>query len=376
MESQIKLGRIFGIEIGLHYSWFIIAVLITLSLAAHFRVGHSDWTQATIWTSAAVTGVLFFATLLVHELSHALMARARHLPVGAITLFALGGVSRIEKEPEDPKSEFLIGIVGPVTSVVVGLACLGIAAAAGWAPGVEPDRPVPAVLVWLGYINFMLAAFNMIPGVPLDGGRVLRAVVWAVTHNARKALRVATRGGQTVAFVLILYGLMQFFTTGSFGGFWIMLVGWFLMSAAGASYVRVEAMDLLKKVPAADVMTQECPVVEPSLSVGDFVFRHLLRTGRRCFLVADQGHIAGLLTLGDLKTVPRERWDETPLARVMRPIEQLQTVSSGTPSSEVFDMMTSKDVHQVPVVDDGAVRGVVSRGDLMLLLQAKTELGV
>jgi Zn-dependent protease/predicted transcriptional regulator len=376
VESQIKLGRIFGIDIGLHYSWFIIALLITLSLGTHFGANHPEWPTSVVWASAVITGFLFFASLLVHELSHALTARARHLPVGAITLFALGGVSRVERESEDPESEFLIGIVGPVTSVLVGFACLAVGVATGWSPGAEPGQPLHAVLVWLGYINFVLAAFNMIPGFPLDGGRVLRAIVWAVTHDARKALRVATRGGQIVAFLFIVWGLLQFFASSNIGGLWIMLIGWFLMSAATATYVRSEAMDLLRDVPASALMTRECPVVEPSTSVDDFVFGHLLRTGRRCFLVADGDRIAGLVTLGDLKSVPRAEWDRTPLARVMRPIAEVRTVSPEAPASEVFETMTAKDVHQVPVVDHGVVRGVVSRGDLMRVLQAKAELGV
>jgi Zn-dependent protease len=172
MQAQIKFGRIAGISIGLHYSWFIIAALITLSLAGHFHGVTPQWSDTVVWSAAIITGLLFFAALLAHEMAHSLVAKAYGLRVRSITLFALGGVSQIESEASDAKSEFWIAIVGPVASLVIGFAFLLIASLSGWLPGTEPRTPVMAVLLWLGYINIMLAAFNMIPGYPLDGGRV------------------------------------------------------------------------------------------------------------------------------------------------------------------------------------------------------------
>jgi Zn-dependent protease len=182
MKAQITLGRIAGISIGLHYSWFIIALLIALSLVQHFRAVAPQWSNPVVWIAAVITGLLFFAALLLHELAHSLVAKARGLRVRAITLFALGGVSQIESEAADAKSEFSIAIVGSVTSLSIGLVLLGAAWLTGWKRATEPSTPVVSVLVWLGYINIMLAAFNMIPGYPLDGGRVLRAVIWWVTR--------------------------------------------------------------------------------------------------------------------------------------------------------------------------------------------------
>ena len=218
MRSQIKLGRIGGIEIGLHYSWFVIALLIAFSLAAHFRSINPVWSPVSIWAAALITCVLFFVTLLLHELAHSLVARSRGLTVRAITLFALGGVSQIESEAPDAKSEFWIAIVGPLTSFLIGVLCIGLAAALGWTPGREPRTPVPAVLVWLGYINVGLAAFNMIPGYPLDGGRVLRAIAWWITHSMERATRIAATSGQVVAFLITVYGIYRFFVGASFGG--------------------------------------------------------------------------------------------------------------------------------------------------------------
>jgi len=198
MQAQIKLGRVAGILVGLHYSWFIIAALITLSLSGHFHTVAPGWSDAVVWSAAIITGLLFFVALLAHEMAHSLVAKAYGLKVRSITLFALGGVSQIESEASDAKSEFWIAIVGPLSSLVIGFALLLVARLSGWLPGTDPATPVMAVLLWLGYINIMLAAFNMVPGYPLDGGRVLRALIWWITHNADRATRLAAQVGQAV----------------------------------------------------------------------------------------------------------------------------------------------------------------------------------
>lgn len=376
MQSQIRLGRVFGIALGLHYSWFIIAALLGLSLSARFRMSHPGWSDGAVWLTAGVTAALFFVAILVHELSHALTARARGLPVGDITLFALGGVSRIQRDSEDATSEFLIGVVGPLTSAVIGLVCLGAAWVVGWSPAAGPTHPVQEVLVWLGYINFLLAAFNMIPGFPLDGGRVLRSIIWGITHDAERATRSAARIGQLVAVALIFWGMMRFFGGAGLGGLWLVFIGWFLLQAAGASYGRGDALELLRKIRASEVMSSDCQLLEPRTSIATFVSDHLLRTGRRCFLVGHGEQIEGLLTISDLKEVPKGQWDQTSVERVMKPLSEVRTVSPDTPASECFETMTSDDVHQLPVVDHGRIRGIVSRGELLNLLRTKAELGV
>ena len=218
MKAQIKLGRLFGVDIGLHYSWFIIAVLITLSLAQQFQLTNPAWSGALRWGIALITAVLFFASIVVHELSHALVAKARGLPVRSITLFALGGVAQMERDAADAKTEFWMGIVGPITSFVIGVVCLVLALLLGWtAPGL-PRTPLAAMLMWLGVINIGLALFNMIPGFPLDGGRVLRGLIWWITGNAKRATTIAARVGQVIAFMMIVYGVMQFFSGAGFNG--------------------------------------------------------------------------------------------------------------------------------------------------------------
>ena len=196
MRAQIKLGRIAGIAVGLHYSWFIIALLITLSLADHFRSVTSQWSSGVVWASAIITGLFFFAALLMHELAQSLVAKAHGMRVQAITLFALGGISQIESDVPDARTEFWMAIAGPITSAILGCVFLGIAFLAGWRLGTAPAQPAVAVCLWLGYINLVLAAFNMIPGFPLDGGRILRAVIWGITRNADRSMRVAAQPGR------------------------------------------------------------------------------------------------------------------------------------------------------------------------------------
>jgi len=374
VKAQVKLGRIAGISIGLHYSWFIIALLIALSLAQHFRSIAPQWGNTVVWTAAVVTGVLFFVALLLHELAHSLLAKARGLRVRAITLFALGGVSQIESEASDARSEFWIAIVGPITSLVIGLVVLGTARLAGWLPGSEPATPVISVLVWLGYINITLAGFNMIPGYPLDGGRVLRAVIWWITRNADRSTRLAAQVGQGVAFLFILSGLFRFFVGANFGGLWLAFIGWFLLDASRASYAQVELMAGLRGRSVADIMDRDFPTVEGHLSLQDFVDEYLLRSGRRCFVVVQNGKVAGLITLHEVKSVDRGGWSQTSVQSVMRPLGQLRTVAPDTPALQALELMSREDINQLPVISGGRIEGVFSRGHVLRFLRTHTEL--
>src|SRR5258705_7329279 len=232
MKAHIKLGRIFGIEIGLHLSWLIIALLITLSLAGQFHAFNLNWGEGVIWATAIGTSLLFFAAIIAHELAHAMVAKARHLPVRSITLFALGGVAEIEKEAGEASTEFFMGIAGPIMSALIGMVCLVLAWGLGWTPPTIPDSPLPAMMMWLGYNKISLAIFNFIPGFPLDGGRVLRGIIWWVTGNGVRATQIATRVGQVVAFIFIITGIVRFFMGAGFGGLWISFIGWVLLLTA------------------------------------------------------------------------------------------------------------------------------------------------
>jgi Zn-dependent protease len=374
MKSNIKLGKIAGIEIGLHYSWFIIAALIAFSLGEHFRQVNPHWGTVQIWMAALLTSVLFFVTLLLHELAHSLVAQAHGMKVKGITLFALGGVSQIEDEPSDAKTEFWMAIAGPAASIVIGLGCLALAVGLGWHAPTEPRTGMTAVLVWLGYINVGLGIFNLIPGFPLDGGRVFRAIVWAITKNADRSTRIAAGVGQVVAFLFILDGLWRFFGGAGFNGLWIAFIGWFLMDAAKSSYAQVEIAAAFRGMRVSQVMSHDCAVVNRGMSLQEFVDTYLLRTGERCFAVEDHGRFVGLITLRDVGAVPRDRWESTTVREAMRPLEELHIITPDTQVLDALKLMTGNDVNQLPVVANGALQGIVSRSHVMQLLQARSDL--
>jgi Zn-dependent protease/CBS domain-containing protein len=376
MKAQIKLGRVAGIEIGLHYSWFIIAVLITLSLVGQFQALNPEWGEGVIWATAIATALLFFASIVAHELSHSAVAKARHLPVRAITLFALGGVAQIEKESDSAGTEFWMGIAGPVSSMLIGVLCLVLAAALGWPLGGNPSTPLQAMFMWLGYINISLAIFNLVPGFPLDGGRVLRGIIWWATGDGVRATRIAARVGQIVAFGFILIGLWRFFHGAGLGGLWIAFIGWFLLDAARASRAEVEITQVLQGVRVGDLVERDCLEVNGNENLLTFVNEHLLRTGKRCFLVRSGNEIEGIITPQEIKKTAHARWPYITVGQAMRPLDQLHAVTPDTPVTEAMEIMAREDVNQLPVVKDGHVEGFISRAGILRLLLTRAELGM
>ena len=372
MKSQIKLATVFGVELGLHYSWLIIALLITFSLAAQFHATNREWGDGVIWTAAIVTGVLFFAGLFAHELSHALVAKARGIPIHKITLFLLGGMAQIEGEPSNPSTEFWMGIIGPITSAVLGVVLLLLADVVGWNWRSTPATPILAILVWLGYINLMLGAFNMIPGFPLDGGRVLRAIIWWATGDAKRSTSIAARVGQIVAVLFIAYGVFRFFTGAGLGSLWIAFIGWFLLQASGASLLQSKMGTLLAGLRVRDLMSSDCLSVSPDITLDQFV-HNLLRTGRRCFLVLDHEQLLGLITPQDVRAVEPDVWPQKHVRDVMRPASSIHFVSPDMPAVEALETMAREDVNQLPVTIDGKLAGIVSRANILQSLQLRSE---
>jgi Zn-dependent protease/CBS domain-containing protein len=374
MKAQIKLGRIFGIKIGLHYSWLIIALLIAFSLAGHFGAAHPDWGRGVIWGMAIVTALLFFAAIVAHELSHAMVARRRGLPVRSITLFALGGVAQLEKDAEDATTEFLVSIVGPIASAAIGFVCLMLAWLLGWTMTAGPTTPLMEMLVWLGYINIGLAIFNMLPGFPMDGGRVLRAIVWWHTGSAQRATRIASVTGQGIALAFIIFGIFRFFGGAGFSGLWMAFIGWFLLNAAKAAYTQQELTERLRGVRVGDVMARDCTVVDGNSNLHTFVHDYLLPTGRRCFLVAEQGEVTGLVTANEVKGIAKERWPYTTVFDVMLPLERLKTVTPETPVSEALEIIGRDNINQLPALTNGRLEGMISRDQILRYLLTRAEL--
>jgi len=370
VRSQIKLGRVFGIQIGLHYSWFLIALLIVFSHSSQFHSSNPAWGDGVILTLAVGTAILFFVSLLLHELAHSLVATSNKLPVKEITLFALGGVSQIEKNPESAKVEFWMAFVGPLTSAVIGVICLTLARLIG-----DPSSsPWMAMLLWLGYINLTLAGFNLLPGYPLDGGRVLRALIWWKTGDADRSTQSAARVGQAIAFGFIALGIFRYFGGAGVGGLWMAFIGWFLLQAARESYMQVGLAHALKGVRVADVMTRDCPTVDGWLNVQNFVEQELLRTGRRCFMVVDKGQVTGLVTPHEVKQIDRAKWPFMTLHDIMRPLGDLRAVTPDAPLTGALESMSRYDLNQLPVISNSHLEGLLSRAEVLNYLQTHAEL--
>jgi len=340
MRSQIRLGKVFGIQIGLHYSWFLIALLIVFSLNGQFHLADPGWSPGLVFALALATAILFFVSLLLHELAHSLVA----------------------------KTEFWIAIVGPLTSLALGLLCLG---AALILPGAV--TPAKAMLTWLGYINLGLAIFNLVPGYPLDGGRVLRALLWWKSGDAARATRTAAVTGQVVGGLFVTLGIVQFFVGANFGGLWIAFIGWFLLQAAGETIRQAGLKRAIQDVKVADIMSHDCATVDGRQSVQDLVER-LFKTGRRCFVVLDDGHVAGLVTPHEIRQLDRSKWPETPVDSVMRPLAGLRAVRPDAPLSNALEVMARENVNQLPVMSNSHLDGVLSRAEVVNYLQTRAEL--
>lgn len=371
VSGSIKLGRIMGIPIGVHVSWFLIFGLITWSLSAgFFPPEYPGLSVPVYWVLGAVTSLLFFGSVLVHELGHSILALRNGISVRGITLFIFGGVAQIEREPETPGAEFRIALAGPLTSLV-----LGIAFAVLWQFG----RGIPylaAPSAWLMRINLMLAFFNLLPGFPLDGGRVLRAVVWKVTGSFERATQLATFVGQLTAFGFIGFGVLGMLSGNFLNGLWLVMIGWFLQNAAATSYAQVTAQRSLRGVTVAQVMSRECPLVPSQLSLSQLVEDYVLTGGQRCFLVQGEAQLPGILTLRDIAQVPREQWGQVAVHEIAKPRQQLIHVGPQADLLSALRAMDDANVNQVPVIEGDELVGILSREHMIHYSRARAELGI
>jgi len=370
VRGSIRLGKIFGIPIWLHYSWFLIFAFFTISMSLTFRDSY-DWSTTLCWMLGAATSLLLFASVLTHELSHSIIAIRNGVPVKSITLFIFGGVARIGRESSQPSAEFRMAIAGPLCSLTLA----GLFALIWW-PTHHSNEPVGAVAAWLAWINGSLAVFNMIPGFPLDGGRVLRSILWATTHSYRRATHIATRIGKGVAYLMILGGVTLVFFGDWYSGLWLAFIGWFLGNAASTSDRQTMLRDSLQGFVARDVMSRECPLVSGDLSLRQLVQVHVLPTGRRCFFVAEGDHLSGIMTMNDIKAVPESQWDSVTVGQTMTPAPKLQTARPDDSALSVLDRMDEAELDQMPVLENGRLVGIIVRDEMLRLIQTRTELGV
>jgi len=366
-----RLARVAGIDVAIDRSWLLVFVLITLSLGFQLETSESAWPPAARWTGAVLTSLLFFASILLHELGHSLTAIRFRIRVRSITLFIFGGLAQLESEPQRPAHEVLIALAGPLVSALLGLGFLALSSA------LPPMQGVPALvsasLSWLGSINLVLAAFNLVPAFPLDGGRVLRGVIWAWSGSFERATRIAAASGSLFAYALIALGVLSAAFEGQIvGGLWLVLIGWFLLTASRSAVGALELESRLGSIPVAQVMRSISAgrlggreSVEEAAREG--VFRHGLRT---LYIEGAEGRLRGLVTLRELAGVAAERRAATPIESVMVPLSQLAVVAPGESCWVALRRMAERGVNQLPVLQDGALVGEVTRERLVQLVQS------
>lgn len=370
---DIKLGAIFGIPILVNPSFFVLFAIITVILGTGFypdaHENASNWTYAAM---AAVSAPLFFASIVVHELAHALVARRFKIPVKAITLFALGGVAHISRDATRPYAELLMAVAGPLMSVAIGVLFLG-----SWvALGANDTRAVDAVLIGLGGMNLVLAVFNMIPLFPMDGGRVFRALTWLVTGNYYRATSIAGWTGRVLAWGLMgtgalgMAGVNVFLADDTLSGFWLIGIGFFLENAARTSLLQNRLVGALNRYKAEEVMVSDPPVVDSAISVASLARGVIDINPRVCYFVEDEGKLAGILSGYQMRAVPEPLWDSTTAGEAMVPSAKLRATPPEQPLADVLVEMENENLTHMPVVREGRVVGVIGRDRILGVLQS------
>ncbi len=376
LRGSFPLGRLFGIPLRIHYSWFIIFVLLTLSLAILLPPRSLQLSTVQAWALGVITSLLFFASVLSHELAHSLVARAYGIPVRGITLFILGGVSQLGREAPRPRSELLMAFVGPLSSLVLGAILLG-----GVAPVTrEAAPPMAVVATWLGGINLALGVFNLIPGFPLDGGRVLRALLWMVTGDMPKATIVASWIGRGVGFLFILAGVFTLFgghvpglDDSPIGGIWLAFIGWFLENAASTSQRQLQTHLSLRDVTASSVMTRDFVTAPSNLAIEQLVRSYLLPFNPSAVLATQLDSLVGVFTHRDLHRFPKSSWSTLTLGQAMTPLAQTKIVRPTEPASNLLsDMEEGEGV--VLVMEGTQVVGIVDYDSLSRFVRVRAAL--
>lgn len=374
MGGGFKIMTIRGIAISIHVSWLLAVAIITWSLGAYFHQHFPDWGASVPYVVAAICALLLFVAVLLHELAHSFTARALGLPVNSITLFIFGGVSNLSREPDNARTELLVAVAGPLTSLVLAgvfYALYLLSLASHW------PSEVLAALGYLSSINLALALFNLIPGFPLDGGRVFRSLVWMITGKRRTATRIASVVGQGIGIVFILVGVYVAFVSGDIiSGIWLAFIGWFLQSAAGASYQQAVMDQALRGVEVQNVMDRAPRGVSRITTLEDIVYGHMLAGNQRSVPVVDpDGRLRGLVTLSDLQKVPREQWADTSVTDAMTPADALVTVQPHEDLAHALQALAANRYHQLPVVEDAHLVGMLDRAHVLQWIHLREQLG-
>jgi len=364
------VARIAGIDIEIHPSWLLILGFVAWSLSDAFFPDHYEsWSTFAYWAVGISSAVLLFVTVLIHEMAHALVARHRGLPVPRITLFIFGGMSHMSRQPATAGEEFQIAAAGPATSILIALVSAGLGFAFR-----EMSEKAEAILFYLAFVNLALGIFNILPGFPLDGGRVLRSIAWKRSGSFRQATRVASSVGEMFGYGLIVAGFFILLAGGLLDGLWLAFIGWFLLGAARGEAANLQLEGVLRRLTARDVMQAEFPSVTPGTPVSEIVHDYMVGKGERAVMVANDGAVLGVITVSDVRRVPRDSWAQVPAQRIMTPRSNVITVNAAQPAVEVLVLLGEKGLNQVPVLEDGRMVGLVTRRELMDRIQLAERL--
>jgi Zn-dependent protease/predicted transcriptional regulator len=376
--QSVRIFKVFGIEIRLDLSVVIIFSLIVFSLGSGLLPQwHSDWAPARIWGTAFASGILFFLSLLAHELAHSVVAQKFGIPVPRITLFLFGGIAETSREPDTAKAEFLIAIAGPLMSIAISVVCTNLALwlsgdaalieqlSAGEMAAIKSLSPAQTSLLWLGSINMVLAIFNLIPGFPMDGGRVFRAIAWQVTGDQVKATLWASYGGRIFGWTLMFLGVMQLFSGAGFGGLWWILIGWFISNLAAMSYRQLITDRALKGFQVADLMNTHYETVAPDMPLLVFIDDHLLRSTQALWPVFDGDHLRGFIALADVVNISGENRHRLLVGDVMRQPDTVPQLAAKEQAREALAFLANVEEEPVPVVSGGELVGLLQRGDIV-----------
>ncbi len=371
--GSFRLGAIFGFEIRIDFSWFIIFFLILWTFSdAVFPHQYPGLTTATYYIMGTAGALLFFVSLIAHELSHSLVARTKGIPVEGITLFIFGGMARTRMDADSPADEFQIAGIGPLTSLLLAAlfyAIHWIGAAAGWSPAIT------GVASYLALWNVLLAVFNLLPGFPLDGGRVFRSIVWRITNDPGKATRWASTGGRWLGYILVAVGVVNVFMGYLLNGLWLVFIGWFLRNAAEAGYQQYLVHVALGGVHAYHAMTRDPETVSADLDLRTLVDDHFMLRRFHAFPVVDAGRPVGLITLAGVKEVPRDEWPHRTVRGAMHPLDDDITVASNDALTDVLEKMNETDNRRVLVIDNGTLVGIITGTDIAGWLKRAKEMG-
>ena len=370
MGRAFKVGSVAGIAIEIHPSWLLILGFVAWSLSdGLYPSQYENWSTAAYWITGTLSAVLLFVTVLIHELAHAVVAKRRGIEVPRITLFIFGGMSHLQRQPSSAGEEFQIAAAGPATSLLIALVTGGLGLLLR-----ETSEKVEAVLFYLALVNVALAVFNILPGFPLDGGRVLRSIAWKRTGSFRKATRIASSVGEFMGYGLVIAGVFLLLNGNVLDGVWLAFIGWFLLSAARNEAASMQLEGVLSRLTARQVMREDFPSVTPGTPLQEIVDTYMIGHGERAVMVANGGAVLGILTVSDIRRTPRDQWANTPAQRVMTARDAVITVDAARPATEVLMLLGERGLNQVPVLEEGRMVGLVTRREILERVQLAERL--